>query len=104
LTTATGGTLLCVLLRSAEATGLDAQELFASASDLSTEEQPREHIREFPSLPIEMRSLSRFGAHEAQTPEGVTYLSPSAWMRRPRWWEKLIGRREHRFSRRRFGD
>jgi hypothetical protein len=100
-TTATGATLLCVLLRSAEATGLGADELFASAADLSTEGQSREQIRQFPSLPVEMRSLSRVGVHEVQTPEGASYLNPTDWKRRPRWWEKLIGRTEHKFPRRR---
>lgn len=89
----TGGSLLSMLFHSAEKSGLDAEEAFAYAAQFATDEESATQIREFPRLPPKMRSIERFGFHERKTPDGVTYEQMVEAMGRPRWWDRLIGRR-----------
>ncbi len=95
----TGGPLLSILHRSAEKSGLNARELFSSAAQFAVDEDSGAQIRGFPLLPPEMRDIERFGMHERKTPEGVVYEMLSEWMSRPRWWDKLVGRRRRRVTR-----
>jgi hypothetical protein len=89
----TGGSLLSMLLRSAEKSGLDAQEAFAYAAEFAADGESGTQIRAFPLLPSEMRSIERYGFHERKTPDGVVYEHMTEAMMRPRWWDKLTGRR-----------
>jgi hypothetical protein len=89
----TGGTLLSILLHSAEKAGLDAAALFAYGAQFAADEEAVARIRGFPSLPPEMRCIARFGMRERRTPDGLTYEHAVEAMARPRWWDKLLGRR-----------
>jgi len=91
--TATGGSLLSMLFRSAETSQLNTSDLFAHAAQFATDEESGAQIRGFPLLSPKMRSIARFGIRERRTREGVIYETPGEWMARPRWWDKLIGRR-----------
>lgn len=91
--TRTGGSLLALLLHSAERTGVDAVALFAFAAKLATDEDAAEQIRDFPSLPRSTRGIERFGYHERSTPEGATYEHSAEAMLRPRWYDRFLGRR-----------
>ncbi|SPF54402.1 hypothetical protein SBA4_6360003 [Candidatus Sulfopaludibacter sp. SbA4] len=89
----TGGSLMAMLCRSAEKTGLDAPEIFAYGAQFATDERSRDQIRDFPSLSPEMKDIARAGFHEKKTPEGPTYEHQTEAMARPRWWDWLLRRR-----------
>jgi hypothetical protein len=91
--TGTGGQLLSLLYNSAEKTGLDAEELFAYGAQFATNEESQRQIRDFPTLPPELRDIRRWGVREAETPDGVVYQQPHEWMipRRRGLWQKLRG-------------
>jgi hypothetical protein len=91
--TKTGGMLLALLLHSAERTGVNAFELFAFAADLATNEDSSSQIRNFPHLPVSSRGIARYGFRERRTPDGLTYEDGFEAMNRPRWFDKLIGRK-----------
>ncbi len=95
----TGALLLSILHRSAEKSGLNARELFSSAAQFAIDKDSEAQIRGFPLLPPEMLDIERFGMHERKTSEGVIYETLSEWMSRPRWWDKLVGRRRPRVTR-----
>jgi hypothetical protein len=92
-TTATVGSLLAMLLRSAEVAGLDARELFSRAAEFGPDEAAADGIRSFPLLPPQLRDISRFGLRETKTQEGVIYQHQAEAQRRPRWWDRLTGRK-----------
>ena len=89
----TGGFLLSILLRSAEASGLNARDLFEYAAQYATDDEAAAQIRGFPLLPPGMRGIARFGLRERRTPQGVTYEHAAESMMRSSWWGRLIGRR-----------
>jgi hypothetical protein len=91
----TGGSLLSMLLHSSEKSGLDSKEAFAYAAQFAADPVSGTQIREFPLLPAKMRGIDRFGFVERNTRDGVTFEHMVEAMGRPRWWDKLTGRRRY---------
>jgi hypothetical protein len=89
----TAGSLLSLILHSAEKCGLDAREIFGYAAQFADDPKAAVQMRDYPLLPRNLSDIKRYGYHERKTPDGLTFEHPVEAMSRPRWWDKLLLRK-----------
>ncbi len=89
----TGGFLFSILLRTAEALGLDGRSLFAEMAALAVSAEATAELKTFPTLSDELTRIQSWGVKERSVNGRFEYEAPGDAASRSRWWERLIGRR-----------